>query len=166
MPGPGCLPDVKKPSPQSAPTSDPPADAAKGQRRPSSRFVPFPQEIWEKGIDLRLGAFRLLGYLLYLVHSGLPSIELTDEELLHGRWRVDGRRPYWERARDGNRADSGSGIKGRNNLKAAREQLAALGWLEVSEPSWFGRRYRLLLDSDSVVSDERSRAFLYVRAEK
>jgi hypothetical protein len=98
------------------------------------RFVPFPQEIWTgKGIDLTEAEFKLLGYLLY--HQGRfgqPIIALTDEEMLNGK-----------RLNDGTRGDSGCGVKGRNNFKAAREKLIAREWIEF-EP---GKGYRVLLST-------------------
>jgi hypothetical protein len=98
------------------------------------QFVPFPQEIWKRGIDLTQAQFKLLGYLLYQVRFGRDQVQLSDDELLNGR-----------RDRNGNRLDGGCGIRGRNNLREARKGLEELGWIDTEETR-FGRQYRVVLD--------------------
>jgi hypothetical protein len=47
-------------------------------------FVPFPVEIWDKGIDLSKGEFQLLGWFLRLLKFGYQQGEYTDDVILKG----------------------------------------------------------------------------------
>src|SRR5262245_32515378 len=86
-------------------------------------FVPFPLEIWQDGIQISLGEFRLLGYLLHwqLRFGKLQHIRLTDDEILHG-----------VRGNGGTRRDAGCGLS-LNAIKAARAALMARGWIALEE---------------------------------
>jgi hypothetical protein len=98
-------------------------------------FVPFPQEIWKGNLDLTLGEFRLLGYLLmHQVRFGRSIVMLSDDELLSGR-----------RDRGGERVDQGCGIRGRNNLRDGRRRLEARGWIRTSETRQ-GRMYEIVIE--------------------
>jgi hypothetical protein len=97
------------------------------------RFVPFPQEIWREGLDLTESEFKLLGYLLYhQARFGQSIIALSDDEMLNGR------------RHNGERVDRGCGIKGRNNLKTARQKLIERGWLDC-EQDRMGTKYKIQL---------------------
>jgi hypothetical protein len=111
-------------------------------------FVPFPQDIWRNGLDMTLGEFRLLGYLLmHQVMFARAIVMLSDDELLNGR-----------RLSDGSRADRGCGIRGRNNLKDARERLEKKGWIST-EIRPMGRMYEVVLGvSDSDTPSNKSDA--------
>ena len=86
-------------------------------------FVPFPESIWDDNLQLTLGEFRLLGYLLrHQVGMGVKPALLTDDELLNGVKRADG-----------TRRDQGCGLRGVNNLKDARRRLTERGWLDLKE---------------------------------
>ncbi len=97
-------------------------------------FVPFPQEIWREGLDLTESEFKLLGYLLYhQARFGRGIIAMSDDEMLNGR-----------RGPNGARVDSGCGIKGRNNLKTARQKLIDRDWLECEQDAR-GTKYKIQL---------------------
>lgn len=94
-------------------------ESRKGVRIPFS-FVPFPREIWKENLDISLGEFRVLGYLLSRLYFGQSQRPISDEELLNG-----------ELKEDGTRRDKGCGLTSRNGLKIARESLISRGWIEA-----------------------------------
>lgn len=85
-------------------------------------FVKMPQEIWDENIDLSLGEFRLLGYLLrHQLRCRNQRILVTQDELLNGR-----------KMPDGSRMDCGCGITNPTRLIEARKRLEERGWLRVA----------------------------------
>jgi hypothetical protein len=82
------------------------------------KYVPFPEEIWTKNIEMSMGEFRLLGYLLKFRSS--QPIEISDDELLHGR--KDKRK----------RIDQGCGLS-LNCMKLARARLIKKGIIAMKE---------------------------------
>ena len=106
-------------------------------------FIPFPLAIVDEGLDLSLGEYRLLGYLLrHHFRVKTESMRLTQDDLLRG-----------VRATNGERRDKGCGITSPRDLKAARELLEARTWIRVTKDAAGAMIYELTLaneaDSDS-----------------
>lgn len=106
-------------------------------------FVPFPQEIWDEGIDLSRNGFLLLGYLLrHTLGWRNTAIAISNEELISGRKKSDG-----------TRYDRGCGINSKRGIIDAREELLTLGWItanrEGTDPGREKYTYSILLDSDN-----------------
>lgn len=109
-------------------------------------FIPFPLCIVDESVDLSLGEYRLLGYLLrhrFRVKSEMMRI--TQDELLRGVF-----------APNGTRRDKGCGLTSGRDLKLAREKLEARGWLKV-QAQREGMVFELCLqDDDEEASAERT----------
>lgn len=100
-------------------------------------FIPFPLAIVDDAIDLSLGEYRLLGYLLrhrFRVKS--EQMRITQDELLRGVF-----------APNGVRRDKGCGLTSGRDLKLARERLEGRGWLKVQSLRE-GMVYELCLTED------------------
>ena len=114
----------------------------------SYNFVAFPREIWDKNIDLTLGEFRLLGYLLrHQLRFGIKAaIKMTDDEIMHGK-----------KEKDGKRMDKGCGLTSPNSIKDARDRLLEKRWIkmteDLSDKARPKRTYIVLVEDDSETSD-------------
>lgn len=103
----------------------------------SYSFVPLPRCIWDKCVQLTASEFRLLGYVMLQqsINGGAP-VKMSDDELLRGRVRPGG-----------GRMDGGCGVKGKNNLQAAKAGLQGFGWLKIDEQDvktrWPDRYYSI-----------------------
>ena len=106
-------------------------------------YLPLPREIVEKTLDLSLGEFRLLCYLLYYqIHfAGRTEMKLSNDDLIRGCVLADG-----------SKTDGGACFKCNRDIQAAREALVARGWLEVT-PSGEGTVYRLVIKKAPSVYD-------------
>ena len=104
-------------------------------------YVPYPQAIWDEGINLSHNGYRMLGYLSrHTLTFGHKQVKLTDDEFLHGR--ID--------HATGQRFDKGCGIKSKQGLINARAELLALGWVAIetdkTDKARIKRYYSLVVD--------------------
>ncbi len=85
-------------------------------------FIPIPREVVDDDrIDLSLNEWRLLAYLLrHRFRIKSERMNLKQDELLHG-----------VRKANGERYDRGCRITSPRDLKAAREGLVEVGWVQV-----------------------------------
>lgn len=108
-------------------------------------FIPMPVSIWQDGVDLSKGEFRLLGYILrHTVAFSNETVKLTDDEVLNGRKR-----------RDGSRIDSGCGLA-TNTMKDARDALIARDMI-IFEDGFYApkieNRQKVLSETDKPLSE-------------
>lgn len=101
------------------------------------KFIPFPVDIVDDGVDLSLGEYRLLGYILrYRFKTGSEIMRLSQDQLLRGVKRPDG-----------SRRDKGCGITSPRDLKTAREKLVERGWIRTDD-SRDGMLYEIMIDRE------------------
>ena len=118
-------------------------------------FIPMPVAIWQDGVDLSKGEFRLLGYIIrHTIGFQNETVTLTDDEVLNGRKR-----------KDGSRIDGGCGLA-TNTMKDARDALIARDMI-IFEDGFYApkieNRQNVLSETDNQVSEiDNARYNIYI----
>lgn len=102
------------------------------------QFVPFPREIWDRGIDLTMAEFRLLGWFLAGLRFGIQQTGFVDDDILSGTAKMPA-----------------VGLS-RNSMKVARRGLVEKELLACEKTHYHGKWTYAVLFTEEVSSSDRS----------